>query len=398
MFKQELLYKISDREYKLKYLKNTVIQLGLLNQKKPLIIYTGTNRLPLLNPTNRIANKKTINRIKKHGLDIYLYEPMSLYYSPARRHNRGYYSELPDNADKVLRSDELDSIEEYAVKHNLTNVTVYTGDYDPCKLLNTTYAGLNIKTCDLFLHSLSISYSSIDVLQEKQVAFWCLNGRYTLPRHIIMAYLIQYSGKYSWHQTVNLINLIAFDKTPWDEQWFDFTSLTVEQQEKIKNGNNKLLSTTFYVDEIPSKDSVTEISQCAIPNKSLNSNSSLVFQLCNQAFVAVVNETRFAQPLANISEKTLHAIAAGQPFILAAPPLSLEYLKKLGFKTFEDFWDESYDQEKNHTERLKKLFNVFDQIGNITSDEMRMLNKKMFPILEYNQRRLRHFLRNPVIL
>jgi len=51
-----------------------------------------------------------------------------------------------------------------------------------------------------------------------------------------------------------------------------------------------------------------------------------------------------------ISEKTVKPLLVGQPFVIAAVPGFLKYLKSLGFYTFDSLWDESYDQETDdHT-------------------------------------------------
>jgi hypothetical protein len=97
-----------------------------------------------------------------------------------------------------------------------------------------------------------------------------------------------------------------------------------------------------------------------------------------------VTEARYALPTGNLSEKTLNAIKCFRPFILVASPYTLEYLKHYGVKTFSQFWDESYDREENHEQRLIKIFEVIDYIDSFTVDELKTLYSKMTPILEHN--------------
>ena len=53
-----------------------------------------------------------------------------------------------------------------------------------------------------------------------------------------------------------------------------------------------------------------------------------------------------------------------QPFIMLGAKGSLNALRKQGFKTFEEYWDESYDDEADDT---KRFFKVLDLIKEISS-------------------------------
>jgi hypothetical protein len=97
-----------------------------------------------------------------------------------------------------------------------------------------------------------------------------------------------------------------------------------------------------------------------------------------------VTETRFAQPTANYSEKVYNAIFYKKPFILVAPPKTLQYMKEEGFRTFSDFWDESYDDIEIHQDRLFTIFNLIDQLNKKPIDELRNIYRQMIPILEHN--------------
>ena len=61
------------------------------------------------------------------------------------------------------------------------------------------------------------------------------------------------------------------------------------------------------------------------------------------------------------TEKTVRPIVGLKPFVIYGPIDHLKNLKKLGFKTYDDFWDESYDQYQG-VERWKKIQQVIDQI------------------------------------
>jgi hypothetical protein len=57
-----------------------------------------------------------------------------------------------------------------------------------------------------------------------------------------------------------------------------------------------------------------------------------------------------------LTEKALRPIACGQPFILAATPGSLQYLRSYGFKTFSGYIDETYDTIQEMQNNNKELY------------------------------------------
>ena len=62
---------------------------------------------------------------------------------------------------------------------------------------------------------------------------------------------------------------------------------------------------------------------------------------------------------------------------------SLQHLKDLGFKTFNDFWDESYDMQDD-SQRMASIFKLINKISNWTQEQKIQLTKDVKSILEYN--------------
>jgi hypothetical protein len=89
------------------------------------------------------------------------------------------------------------------------------------------------------------------------------------------------------------------------------------------------------------------------------------------------------------TEKIWRAIYYGRPFLLLGCPEQLRQLHEWGFKTFSDFWDEGYDQERSHSKRiLQVLFNLKGMCDK-TDDEIKAIfeSDKMLSILEHNRNR-----------
>lgn len=108
------------------------------------------------------------------------------------------------------------------------------------------------------------------------------------------------------------------------------------------------------------------------------------FQL--KSIINVVSETLFENHhnLKFITEKTFRAISMGQPFILLAQSNTLELLKKYGFKTFDKWWDESYDLEEDDDTRLNKIKNVILDLDKKSIEELSEMYNQMIPIIIHN--------------
>ena len=102
--------------------------------------------------------------------------------------------------------------------------------------------------------------------------------------------------------------------------------------------------------------------------------------------IEVVLETLFDDSRHHLTEKTLRPIACGRPFILAATPGSLQYLKQYGFKTFDGIIDETYDTILDPRERLKTIVQEIKRISCLGKDKKRLLWDKLYAISEHNKR------------
>lgn len=102
------------------------------------------------------------------------------------------------------------------------------------------------------------------------------------------------------------------------------------------------------------------------------------------SLVSIVSETNFYSDVIHLTEKTMKPIMFKHPFIILGSWRSLHHLKKMGFKTFSDLWDESYDEEHDHNKRLAMLAELCDSIAKKTPEEKLALSERIKPIVEYN--------------
>ena len=91
-----------------------------------------------------------------------------------------------------------------------------------------------------------------------------------------------------------------------------------------------------------------------------------------------------------ITEKTWKPIAYGNPFCINGDVGSLKYLHKLGFQTFDKFWDESYDNDTS-VDKVKKITQIVKDLCSKSLPEIQDMYNQMLPILKHNHEHLKTF-------
>ena len=101
--------------------------------------------------------------------------------------------------------------------------------------------------------------------------------------------------------------------------------------------------------------------------------------------IHIVTETSFEFNELFVSEKVLKPILNYQPFIVLGPVGYLKELKRLGIKTFSDFWDESYDEIEDPKERYIKISKLILELNSNSIEELNQLYQQTKDIVIYNK-------------
>jgi hypothetical protein len=103
-----------------------------------------------------------------------------------------------------------------------------------------------------------------------------------------------------------------------------------------------------------------------------------------ESFLHVVTETCFWENKTHLTEKIFKPIVAKQPFVLIGCANNLSYLKSYGFKTFDKFWSETYDNITDPMERMQAVIKIITEISKLSNKDLEDLLLEMSPILEHN--------------
>ena len=172
----------------------------------------------------------------------------------------------------------------------------------------------------------------------------------------------------------------GFDKSlvSWDNKFQNQYLLDKMYQFDRNEEFGKLVMETSSLLDV---EDLTIISGFGFENKDMYLNT----------YLSIVTESVFFQedvnfPSGYLSEKVFKPIGHSQPFILVGPANSLKYIKdRFGYKTFEPFIDESYDDEYDDFKRLELIKIEIDKFSNKTKEEKDEFLNNIKDICLYNQ-------------
>jgi|TARA_Y100000310_G_scaffold125057_1_gene123904 hypothetical protein len=207
--------------------------------------------------------------------------------------------------------------------------------------------------------------------------FLCMNGSFQPHRVVLLndlyinncledsCYSNNFGGEefYNWAKTQ-----IKWD---WNEIWED-----VELEKDFWVGNKKKL------------DGVDDKNQ-----QLLNPH----IKYFEDSYFSVVTETwfnnkipdnlvkKYPDPPLKITEKTYGGLLF-HPFIVLGCPYTLRYLRGLGFKTFPEFFDESYDMIEDVRERYEAVLKNILELNKKSLEELKEMYDSVYDKILYNQR------------
>lgn len=364
----------------------------------PHFIYQDATSIPQL--SNWILDKYTVDKFNVEGLSIYLTEALLQYVGSELNiykengiliHASNSVPVDVDNTNVSLDFNlnnqdyhvlQLDSINQFVVRNSLTNVIVYSCEYDAYNIFLKKYPNLKICYNDIFLQSEVKRFIIPDVKFNKfNYKFLISNWKYQLYRYIATLYSLSTTSiKASWPYKID------FDKAK-DNLWFDIKKWKIQHPDiykKISEASyvaNSDISIDYAGGKYKLSDSLLKLH--ALPNADYHP-TMMPSHFYDDTFCTLVCECAFAVPTSSISEKTLITVLNKRPFILIGQPKSLDLFKKLGFKTFDKWWSEDYDLVLNHEDRFIEIFKTIDYIDSLDMKTIQDIYADMLPKLEYN--------------
>ena len=92
----------------------------------------------------------------------------------------------------------------------------------------------------------------------------------------------------------------------------------------------------------------------------------------------------FEDNTCHLHSSTFNPMYCGHPILQFGPYQSLREMRERGFKTFGQWWDESYDDEPNHWKRFEKVMEVTMKLSKISTKELLEVYIDMKEVLQHN--------------
>lgn len=117
-----------------------------------------------------------------------------------------------------------------------------------------------------------------------------------------------------------------------------------------------------------------------------NNHNITVTDHFTQSYCSIILETHFDADGSRgtfLTEKTFKAIKNGHPFVIVGPQNSLGILRELGYRTFDQYIDNTYDSVPNNTRRWQM---VLQTIKDLRNQDLQKWYAACWEDIEHNQR------------
>ena len=350
---------------------------------KPVILYVfrpyGSKKI---SACTWHRNYDFITRYKSLPIIMYDQEPLdwNLYNCPQQ-----YYKQYSDKTqEKFVYSLEFNNLkDEYLSKFNLRCLTLNMNSiiYDQSILVHSEKNSTDLEQYQQN-GFLCVHYWAHAIIARDWYRFAKIDIRLDTVKNTAHKFLI-YCRDWSHGREYRLKFLEMLCQHQLDE--VSRTSIMHTNSDNVHFSQHKFLNPNFELCEPDLISKVSANNYSSSVSADYDSNDFVETQ------VSVILETVFDGSRIHLTEKTLRPIACGHPFILAAGPGALEYIKSYGFKTFSPWIDESYDSEPDSFERMKKIIKSMKQVQQLQGQEQQDFLQDVKQIAEFNKK---HFFSN----
>jgi hypothetical protein len=240
-------------------------------------------------------------------------------------------------------------------------VTIVHSEYNSNDVdwLENTY---NIKTCYYFFHGWAAldwyrGYDRSFLHQDKK-----LQHTYLCPNNIVGGERTHRLELFSELGKRNLLN----------DNLISMPAVCPHESETVEQLLNNL---SLFVPDVELPLTID-----SYDNHASNSHQITLWSQAGSTLVHVVTETVYKGRKNHLTEKTFKPIVLQQPFIVVGNRGSLQYLKRYGFRTFSDAWDESYDDADDAT-RVEKVAALLEELEHADRD---YLYELCLPAIKHN--------------
>lgn len=333
----------------------------LLSPKKFFTEITLNNHLGVFQTTP--VNQQVLEAIRKKNGYILLSNNYESFVDTATFESiHNYFNENQIPLNKVIYLSNCANAQEIYEKH--------CRKYGIQEKINCEYIGLYVLDQSAICQDTVFSKRT-DKTSKKEKLFLNFNRRHRLHRYILLL-------KFFEHDLLKRTHM-SFSKDVPVEHWIH------DAQKAVADYDVRLKTDELYkvYDSLPYVLDTHNFSRFPMEDRLEDTISWY-----DKTYISIVSETNFENNIIHMTEKTIKPIIFKQPFIIVGPAKTLAALRKLGFRTFSDFWDENYDNELDPKKRIKMIVSVCRTIAKWNPIELHTFYERTKEIREHNFKNL----------
>jgi hypothetical protein len=170
-----------------------------------------------------------------------------------------------------------------------------------------------------------------------------------------------------------------YEKGLLDDGLVSFGDL--KQRERVQHIANKLELNETMLTKFIQKTPITIDRDLRINLATVLSKNDHI-----KTFISLVTETLIDEDTLFLSEKIWKPISFGHPFMLIGNKHSLKYLKEMGYKTFDKWIDEGYDDFDNYIDRINHIVSELLRFKRMDIQTLVSVREEMKEVCEYNKK------------
>jgi len=250
--------------------------------------------------------------------------------------------------------------------YNKDNITIIT-----CNLLEQ-HSEYKIRTTPQMMYLMSArSFVKNNVLRSKEFNIeFCHFGNFIGHSNAHRLHIASHLHQHYKHQTLQSYHY---------NRHSDYHKMFVGFEDMLYNHYSESELDCAY--SLIKQSPITQDSVDTYP--ILNPATLNITKLYHKFFLEVVNLTYFSGTTFYIDEKIWRPMIMKTPMLIQGPQNYIVNLRKLGFKTFDRWWDEGYSEDPSSCQNNGIIANLI-RLAKLSVTELEQMYSDMMPVLDHN--------------
>jgi hypothetical protein len=225
-------------------------------------------------------------------------------------------------------------------------------------------------------HFLAIQHTSYSLDKSIEKTFGMFVGRSSWDRLLLASYLLQH------HQNITKQTYRNYLNNPSSTMHLDLDRLCWQVSSAGKLDTILIHRIINLISSLPLllSDTYKDITHLQWDGGAVDAE---IMGWYNTIFVDIVCEKMITGQTFFPTEKTARPLATGTPFLIMGAPNYIKNLRRLGFRSFGQFWDESYDHQQG-VQRVESIQRITDHLAKLDHEQLKDMYQQMRPVLEHN--------------